>query len=107
MNGIYCRSMARILLLALVIGVMAIQPSPAASGTPAAVGGSTAQALEQLGRWHRGPVYASAVSGDHVFFGSGGAIRVLGTDEDAASWREVASMAALICSAVIIEWNRS
>ena len=48
--------------------------------------------LKALGGWHRGPVYASAVSGDHVYFSSGGSIRVLTFEPSASFWREVASI---------------
>ena len=64
----------------------------AAAAETAAAGESAPRALELLGRWARGPVYASAVSGNHVFLGSGGAIRVLEIDEEAATWREAASI---------------
>jgi hypothetical protein len=40
--------------------------------------GTPSQVLKMLGRWYGGPVYASAVSGGHVYFGSGGAESVNG-----------------------------
>jgi len=55
-------------------------------------GGHPALVLALKGRWHYGPVFASAVAGDHVYFGTGGAIRVLRIHED-RSWKEVASIA--------------
>ena len=89
MGAKHRRLMTTILLLALVVSAepLAVSAEPAA-----AVSGSPAQALELLGRWDRGPVYSSAVSGGHVFFGSGGAIRVMKSDEDASTWQEVASI---------------
>ena len=74
------------LLLVLPVGAQSMSPSPAASGAPA-------HTLELLGRWHGGPVFTSAVSGDHVFFGSGGAIRVLRIKDGTTAWQEVASIA--------------
>ena len=47
--------------------------------------------LKFLGRWYNGPVFASAISGDYVYFGSGGSIRVLKINKD-ASWQEVTSL---------------
>jgi hypothetical protein len=48
------------------------------------------------GRWFRGPVYASAAYGDHVYFGSGGAIRVLKVTKDRkgkkVGWEEIGSI---------------
>lgn len=78
MSGIHCRLMAAILLLAVAVRAESMPPSPAAGGTSAAtVSSAPPHAIELLGRWHHGPVYSSAVSGNHVFFGSGGALRVL------------------------------
>ena len=82
--------LTNILLLTLLFGMnLASAESYSAS---LAANGSPTQALELLGRWHHGPVYSSAVSGDHVFFGSGGAIRVLETNEHTSIWQEVASI---------------
>jgi len=93
MSETHCRLVASILLLALaVVSAESMSSPPTDSDTPAAVSGTSPQALKLLGRWHRGPVYSSAVSGDHVFFGSGGAIRVLETNEHSSIWQEVASI---------------
>ena len=62
-----------------------VEPSPPSVSSPPALG------LRLLGRWHYGPVYSSALSGDHVYFGSGGAIRVLEIKAD-GSWREKTSV---------------
>ena len=86
MGGKPCRLMATMLLLVLPVGAQSMSPSPTASGAPA-------HTLELLGRWHGGPVFTSAVSGDHVFFGSGGAIRVLRIKDGTTAWQEVASIA--------------
>ncbi len=66
---------ATTLSLALLLGAGLVSAEPAVGS--AALSDSPAPALKLLGRWYRGPVYSSAVSGNHVFFGSGGAIRVL------------------------------
>ena len=71
-------------------------PLVAADSPPATVGRECpAPVIELLGRWHGGPVYSSAVSGDHVYFGTGGFIRVLKikqTSGQPTSWEEVASI---------------
>ena len=54
-------------------------PRPPAPETEAV--SSAAQRLELLGRWYHGPVFDSAVSGNHIYFGSGGVIRVLRLDD--------------------------
>ena len=102
-RGKGCMMLATILLLALAVGPSEVRANPpsssvAASGSPAtAESASTAPALELLGRWHDGPVFSSAVSGDHVYFGTGGGIRVLrikqATEQGTPSWKEVASIA--------------
>ena len=73
-----------------------VVPAPAAA--PATVAESSpprllppALRLRLLGRWHYGPVYSSTVSGNHVYLGSGGAIRVLEIEED-GSLQEVTSV---------------
>ncbi len=81
-----CLLMTTILLLALAVRAESLPPSPATSGN-----GAPAHALEVLGQWHRGPVYTSAVSNGYVYFGSGGAIRVLRIKDD-TSWEEVATI---------------
>ncbi len=81
-----------LLLLALAVGPSEVRANP--SSPSVAAGGSPAPALELLGRWHGGPVYASAVSGDYVYFGMGGVIRVLKIEQGTSSWREVASIAS-------------
>ena len=89
------------LLLALAVSPSDVRsapssPSVVADGSPATtVSGSPAPVLELLGRWHGGPVYSSAVSGDHVYFGTGGSIRVLKIEqasEQHTSWKEMASI---------------
>ena len=90
------------LVLALAVDLSEVRAnsslqSVAASGSPAtANSASPAPALELMGRWHRGPVYSSSVSGDHLYFGTGGGIRVLrikhATGQN-TSWQEVASIA--------------
>ncbi len=88
----YRMTWTTVLLAALAVS----SPSVAAGGPSAAtVSESPAPALELLGRWHGGPVYSSAVSGDHVYFGTGGSIRVLRIEPasgEHASWKEVASI---------------
>ncbi len=101
-RGKGCLMLITMLLLALAVGpseVRANSSSAAASGSRATADtpASPAPALELLGRWHGGPVYSSAVSGDHVYFGTGGGIRVLrikqATEQGTPSWEEVASIA--------------
>ncbi|MDB4151904.1 hypothetical protein N9740_10540, partial [Pseudomonadales bacterium] len=57
---------------------------------------ASSPALELVGRWDGGPVYSSTVSGEYVYFGMGGGIRVLHIEQNAnpnaAAWREVASV---------------
>ena len=52
--------------------------------------------LELLGRWHKGPVFDSAVAGGHVFLGSGGNIQVMkieaGSPNSPPQWTEVATL---------------
>ena len=66
-----------------------------ASRTPPAVFEAETDPLDWLGRWSEGPVYASAVAKDYVFFGSGGTIRVMKIDgadrASTARWTEVAA----------------
>lgn len=51
----------------------------------------TQSRLELRGRWQAGPVFASAVSGDRVYFGTGGQLRVLQIDGTSdANWEELA-----------------
>ena len=47
--------------------------------------------LRFAGRWHDGPVFAAAVAGKHVFFGSGGMLRVLEIGDE-KTWKEIASI---------------
>jgi hypothetical protein len=76
----YSTILTTVLLLALAVGPSAVRsdpssPSVAVDGSSATtVSGSPAPALKLLGRWHGGPVYSSAVSGDHVYFGTGGSL---------------------------------
>ncbi len=78
------------LLLMLLVGACLVSAVSHADSSVA--NSSPFQALELLGRWYRGPVYSSAVSGNHAYFGSGGAIRVLESNEEASVWQEVASI---------------
>lgn len=52
--------------------------------------------LAMTGRWNQGPVFASAVSGNYMYFGSSGTVRVVEVDKDssgnAVAWQEVASI---------------
>ena len=85
-RNVFVKTLCLILLTALCLSHPAVT-----RGTLAAEGASS-PALQQTGRWDRGPVYASAVSGDHVFFGSGGAIRVLKTEGTKSKWTKIASI---------------
>ena len=90
-------------LLALAVSPSALGAnssllSAASGGTPAKADTTTSPLphLELLGRWHGGPVYSSAVSGDHLYFGTGGGIRILrikqASEQGTPSWKEVASI---------------
>ena len=100
MWGTDCVTWATILLLALVVTPSVLQADssvlPGGSLLAADVAASPAPALELMGRWHGGPVYASAVSGDYVYFGTGGGIRSLkigeATQHGSPSWQEATSM---------------
>ena len=47
--------------------------------------------LDLRGRWQAGPVFASAVSGDRVYFGTGGQLRVLEMNGSSTpNWEELA-----------------
>ena len=52
--------------------------------------------LELLGRWHGGPVFSSVISGDYIYYGMGGSIRVVKINpahqNNTASWKQVASI---------------
>ena len=53
-------------------------------------------AVEMTGRWNQGPVYASVTSGNYLYFGSSGTVRVVAVEKDGAgnaiAWEEVASI---------------
>jgi hypothetical protein len=101
-------SKSRIMLVTMFFLALAVSSSEvlASSSLPTAVTGDTpvtansaalsTPVLELLGRWDGGPVYSSAVSGDHLYFGMGGGIRVLRikqtTEQSTPSWQEVASI---------------
>ena len=80
--------------IAVILWLMLAGVSAAATPAAQAVapGAAPAVALELVGRWGQGPVYSTAVSGNHVFFGSGGAIRVLEFDPGASRWLEVGAV---------------
>jgi hypothetical protein len=90
------------LLIALIANAFDLRAEPTMPAAAGAVSAANsvyrvpAPIIEMRGRWYRGPVYSSAVSGDHVYFGTGGAIRVLKIEDaakqDATSWKEVASI---------------
>ena len=90
-RNVFLTGIAALGLLAGVLpaGADSIQGLPVASD-PAAM------ALEPLGRWYPGPVYTSVVSGDHLYYGTGGAIRVMkilhAKKQDATAWIEVATI---------------
>ena len=52
--------------------------------------------LDLLGRLYGGPVYSSVVSGNYVYFGTGGGVRVLkiknSRKQEGSLWEEVASI---------------
>jgi len=79
----------RTLLVAGILLVLMSGPSHAQSSERVA-GAEPARNPSLLGRWYYGPVYSSAAHGDHVYFGSGGAIRVLKIEEGAS--REISSI---------------
>ena len=73
----------RALLVAAILLVLTSGPSHAQRNEGAA-GAEPTRNPRLLGRWYYGPVYSSAVHGDRVYFGSGGAIRVLRIEEGAS-----------------------
>ena len=85
------RAVQGILLLSLLLG------APGALGFGSSEGGRDGAAtaasppeaptLRRLGRWYAGPTYSSAVSGDYVYYGSGGTIHALKIDAD-GSWQK-------------------
>jgi hypothetical protein len=102
MHGKFYAKLTAMLLMALPVNssdLRADATSTAAAGavSPAsAVYRALAPNIEMRGRWFGGPSYTSVVSGDYVYYGAGGAIRVLkidtATPRDASSWKEVASI---------------
>ena len=102
MNGKNCIRLTAVLLLALFgssSGLQADATSPTLTDTVSpsnTLVSSLAPDIDMLGRWYDGPVYTSVVSGDYLYYGSGGAIRVIrirnAAKKDAASWQEVASI---------------
>ena len=99
LRGKGCTMLATMLLLIVAVGpfdVRANPPSPSLVASDSSVSMDSpppAPVLKLLGRWHGGPVYSSAVSGDHVYFGTGGGIRGIKIDQATPSWKEVASIA--------------
>ena len=51
-------------------------------------------APELLGRWSFGPVYAIVEQDGHIFFSSGGVIRIAAVDEENGKWIELAPVPA-------------
>ena len=80
------------LWLAVTVLVVSCTVSRVSNIQTNATNGTQSNVLNVLGRWHGGPVYASAVAEGHVFFGTGGAIRVLKITEG-NTWQEIASVA--------------
>ena len=75
-------------LVAGILLVLMSGPSHAQRNEGAA-GAEPTRNPRLLGRWYYGPVYSSAAHGDRLYFGSGGAIRVLRIEDGAL--RELAS----------------
>ena len=84
-------SLQGIVLLSLLLGVTGAGGSESSEelrdGAATEAGAAEAPALRFLGRWHAGPTYSSAVSGDYVYYGSGGTIHVLRINAD-GSWKK-------------------
>ena len=55
---------------------------------------SVAAEPELLGRWSFGPVYAIVEQNDHIFFSSGGVIRIAAVDGENGKWEELAPVPA-------------
>lgn len=101
LRGKRCFLLIALFWLGLAVNPSDIRANPsstslATSGLPATA--ASTPVLKLLGRWHGGPIYSSAVSGDLVYFGMGGVIRALkiehGTGQETPSWKEMASIAA-------------
>ena len=81
------------LIVALVSGGLAgAQAFAVQAEGDASVYSPIVESVQMAGRWFGGPVYSSAVSDGYVFFGSGGAVRVLkvrGRRTGNVRWEEV------------------
>ena len=102
MKGKFCIKFTAIFLLALFINppdlrAGALSPLLATAVPPSELVSSALKSdLELLGRWYGGPVYASAVSGDYVYFGTGGAVQVFkvkkANEQHGSSWQKVTTI---------------
>lgn len=95
----FCIKFILVFLLMLVIDQPDLQAdalSPSVVTSDSSVSNSLTSDLELQGRWYGGPVYASAVSGNYMYFGTGGAIQVFKVKKakkhDASSWQKIASI---------------
>ena len=74
----YIEVLTKLIILPGLLCVFVLMPGGASGAEhESQLIASNESSLEMLGRWHGGPVYASAVSNDYVYFGSGGSIRIL------------------------------
>ena len=72
-------SKSYVVLLTMFMLAVTISSSGVRAGSMATTGivASPVPTLELLGRWNDGPVYSSVVSGNYMYFGKGGGIRVV------------------------------
>ena len=97
-----CANVTAMLLLTLFVyssGPRAETTSPTPTGTDSASDSlinAPAPDIGLLGRWYGGPIYTSVVSGDYLYYGTGGAIRVMkimhAIMQDKTAWIEVATI---------------
>jgi hypothetical protein len=80
-----------LLVVPILISGCATMPGAESAATSQSMDlGSMPARLELRGKWQAGPVFASAVSGDRVFFGTGGQLRVLQVNGPSTpSWEEL------------------
>jgi hypothetical protein len=91
-----CRINLGIMILALFSSSLSYSSKIPLVLSPDLLNQSPSQELALKGRWNQGPVFASAISGSYLYFGSAGTVRVVEVIKDltgkAIEWREISSI---------------